>query len=66
MKTIGATSSTFGSNKKQQPIVTTQLVSPVRGLRTCLKIIPLLVETIFIHVGVIVEPIDTPSLIYDQ
>lgn len=66
MKVIGATSSTFGSNKKQQPIVTTQPVSPVRGWRTCLKIIPLPIVTIVVHVGVIVEHVDTSSLIYDQ
>ncbi len=52
--------------KKQQPIVTTQLVSLVRGWKTCLKIIPLPIVTIVVHVGVIVEPVDTPSLIYDQ
>jgi hypothetical protein len=66
MKTIDATSSAFGSNKKQQPIVTTQPVNLVRSWTTCLKIIPLPVVTIVVHVGVIVEHVDTPSLIYDQ
>jgi hypothetical protein len=42
------------------------IVNLVRGLTTCLKIIPLHVVTIVVHVGVIVELVNTPSLIYDQ
>jgi hypothetical protein len=64
IKTSTRTSSasfTFGPNPREQLVVITKLISPIRG-GTCLEIIPLLMITLTIPVEVILELV-TPSLV---
>ncbi len=65
IKTSTRTSSAsfaFGPNPKEQLVVITKLISPIRG-GTCLEIIPLLVITLTIPVEVILELVLTLSLV---
>ncbi len=59
-RTTSATSFTFGPNPREQHVVITKPISPIRG-GTCLEIIPLHVITLTILFEVIVELVVTPS-----
>jgi hypothetical protein len=56
-KATSASPPIFGFKPKKQHVVTTKLVSPLRG-GTCLEFIPLRVQTFIVHVDVTSGPIE--------
>ncbi len=62
IKATCATSFIFVFEQREQPIVTTKPVNPIRG-GTCFKIIPLFVTTLTILVEVIIKHVVISSLV---